>query len=91
MEKDLHNYKGKLKDCRERVMQSSISEKNKKLLLDFERHLLLRGLSNARILKYYEILRIFCKKFSKDFNDVTREDLQITLNILVSFINVANY
>ena len=73
---DIHHYKEKLKSGLKCLEEDTISKKNKELINDFVRKGLLRGLSEARVLKYIEILRIVARTIEKDFDKADKQDIE---------------
>ncbi|MBI5066350.1 hypothetical protein HZA97_09015 [Candidatus Woesearchaeota archaeon] len=73
---DIHEYEKKLEQMREKVKNGSLRLENKKVLLDFENHLILKNVGSARRLKYFYMLQIFCRKVDKDFRNIDVQDIK---------------
>ncbi|MBI4918592.1 tyrosine-type recombinase/integrase, partial [archaeon] len=77
MKEDLHRYKEKIEMARMGLLNDpKVSPKNKELITKFEKQILLEGLSDARICKYFYILKMIAKKIEKDFDQLKREDIE---------------
>ncbi|MBW3001853.1 tyrosine-type recombinase/integrase [Candidatus Woesearchaeota archaeon] len=87
MKYDWHGYEAKLRTREKQIRNSKISEKNKKLIFEFQKNLVITGISKPRILKYLEILRLSAVIFKKNFDKVTKKDI---MNF-VSIIEQRNY
>jgi len=73
---NIHEPEKKLKEGIEKLNRdSSISEKNKKLILAFIDNLLAEGLSQIRVLKYLYTLKQVTKIFDKDLDNITTDDI----------------
>jgi site-specific recombinase XerD len=73
---DIHNSKRDLKRITFRLQDSSISTKNKKLIMDFHDDCVSSGLSVNRILFYmYKLFRI-ASLLNKDLDKATKEDIR---------------
>lgn len=75
MKQDWHDYAGKLEAAERKLELSSICARNKQLIRDFKRQLLLDGISKARILVYASKLPIIAEIVGKDFDQCAKEDL----------------
>ncbi len=49
---DIHDYKKRLERVEEKVRKSNLSERNKKIIFDFERRLFIKEFTTARIETY---------------------------------------
>ncbi len=76
---DIYNLKGKLVRTEEKIKKSSISERNKKIIFDYERQLFLKERSIARIERCISVLRIVSENLHKDLGSVEREDIETFL------------
>ncbi len=75
--KDIHDYSTKYKSALERVKKSTISEKNKDLILDFDRTCFLEGLSKPRRIKLISSLLMLASQYlKKDFDKATERDIK---------------
>ncbi len=72
----IHNYEKHLKSRFEHIATSDLSERNKKLITDIANDLILDNISQPRVMKYIEILRIIARKLGKDFDQATKDDLK---------------
>ena len=72
---DIHNFRNWYKSELRRVSDSGISDNNKKLILDFNRYLVLENRSLARRIKVLSCLKLIAVKLGKDFDKATKEDL----------------
>lgn len=74
---DIHNYDMRYDRGRNQLLESSISDKNKKLIMQFDRICVLEGLTKARRYKLINTLLNFAKQyFPKDFDKATKKDIQ---------------
>lgn len=76
MKERIHDRRATLLNLIERVKKSSISEKNKKYILEFKDHLLLDGFSFGRIVKYVYYLSKLASILNKDFDKASIQDLK---------------
>ena len=75
--KDIHNYDKRLESTKKRVEKSTISQKNKKLVRDFDRACFLESLSKPRRIKLLGSLTILAEQYlKKDFDRMTKEELK---------------
>ena len=72
---DIHNFRGRLLAA-ERRLHNPLSERNRELILEFERKLLSEGLTSVRVEKYIEKLRKISEALGKDFDKVTKRDIE---------------
>lgn len=76
-ERDIHNYGKQYENMKHLLEKSSISARNKKLILDFDKTCILEGLSKPRRIKIISILNLLAKNYlKKDFDKVTKEELK---------------
>lgn len=73
---DIYNYDRQIKACEKTLVSSSLTKKNKELILQFKEFYLLKGYSKPRILKYFDILGNFGKTLSVDFDKATKRDIE---------------
>jgi len=73
---DIHNYERQLKSAERIVNESNLRQKNKEVIFQFRDFCILKGYSVPRILKYFEILRVFAKQINKDFDKATKQDVE---------------
>jgi integrase len=79
----LYDFDRMIASTEKRIHDASYCEENKKLILDFERHLFLDGLKKPRILKYISQLNIIAGWHDFKFSEVTREDIEIIVETIV--------
>jgi integrase/recombinase XerD len=72
---DIHNFDGRLKAALRRL-HNPLSERDRELILDFERKLMSEGLSSVRVEKYLEVLKKIGEMLDKDFDKVTKKDIE---------------
>jgi site-specific recombinase XerD/ribosomal protein L40E len=72
---DIHNYLGRLVAA-ERRLHNPLSERNRELILEFEKKLVSKGLSTPRIEKYVETLTKIGEILGKDFDAATKRDIE---------------
>lgn len=74
---DIHNHELRLVIQRKKIRQDpDISPRNKELILEFEKALMIKNLTKSRILKYLVMLGMISKKLGKDFDKATKEDIK---------------
>jgi len=75
--KDIHDYSEKYESALRRVKKSAISQRNKDLILDFDRTCFLEGLGKPRRIRLigalFTLARIYLKK---DFDKATENDIK---------------
>lgn len=75
--RDIHNYDGRYKAIVKRIRGSSISLRNKEMILNFDNTCLLEGLSKPRRLTLLDkILRLAEHYFRKDLDKATVQDIK---------------
>lgn len=75
---NIHEPEKKLKEGIEKLNKdSSISNHNKQLILNFLDYLLADGLSQIRVLKYLYTIKQICKIFNKDLDNITKKDVTL--------------
>lgn len=72
---DIHDSEGRLRMAENRL-HNPMSEKDRKLLADFEKQLLSEGLTPIRVSKYLDILRRISDMLGKSFEEVTVNDIK---------------
>ena len=75
MKYDIHNYANQHIYAREAVAKAPISERNKEIVLDFEKHLTVTGISVPRIVRYLFCLKKVAIQLGKDFDKATKDDI----------------
>lgn len=74
---DYYLHENRVKSIKDSIKQDpSISEKNKELIMNFENQLLLENISKPRIYKYLYTLRHINRMLKKDFNTLTKIDIE---------------
>jgi site-specific recombinase XerD len=77
VKEDIYNIQGRLRNVTKRINQNSaISEHNKELIWKFCEHCKLQGLSTLRVLFYLNRFLDIAKLAKKDFDQMTRDDIQ---------------
>jgi integrase/recombinase XerD len=76
MKQDWHGYGRKLQAAEQALRNSTISERNKDLILAFKRQLVIEGITNARILAYFSRLPHMARVLNKDFDQCAKEDIE---------------
>ncbi len=79
---DIHDYKKRLERVEEKVRKSNLSDKNKKIIFNFERRLFIKEFTTARIETYLSVLRVICEKLNKDLDLFEKEDIELFLEWL---------
>ncbi len=80
---DIHNKKKQMDRTLQRIKESKdISSRNKKIILEFYGYCVADGLSLGRILSYVEMVMRSSIILNKDFDDVTRKDIEKLLRLL---------
>ena len=72
---DIHNYDRELEKGRDAVKKASISERNKEIIFEFEKYLIVRNISKPRIIKYLGELRRTAIKLGKDLDKANKQDI----------------
>lgn len=72
---DIHNYKGRLERTLCKIKKSSISDKNKKLILGFRDNCFTEGLSLPKIERYLFDLHKLAFMLGEDMSKATKQDL----------------
>jgi len=73
---DIYNYPRKVELAVNLVKQSPISEKNKKLILDFRDFCSLNGIGLPRISRYLGVLKDWALLIKKDFDKAAKQDIE---------------
>lgn len=87
-QRDIHNYDRKYKQVKQQIDECQISEKNKKVIFEFEKCCLLDGLSKPRRIKLMGTLRLISLRLKKDFDLVTKEELR---DMVIDIENIDKY
>jgi len=72
---DIHGSEGRLMAA-ERSLHNPVSERDRKLLKEFERQLLSEGLTSIRVAKYLYTLSRIAEMLGKPFEEATVEDIK---------------
>jgi len=74
---DIHNYEEKFKQAAAQITASTISERNKSLIVAYrDACLLQQTCGRVRLIRAQGALLLFARQLGKDFDQATREDLQ---------------
>ncbi len=76
---DIHDYKKRLEKVEQRIRNSSISERNKKIIFDYERQMFIKEFSTARIERCLSIVGMIGEKFKKDLDRLEKDDIEVFL------------
>ncbi len=63
---DIHDYKKRLERVENKIRNSSIGEKNKKIIFDYEKQMFIKEFSIARIERCVSIIGLISEKLKKD-------------------------
>jgi integrase/recombinase XerD len=83
----IHDYEKTLERLKVSIKKSEISEKNKKIISDYETHLVITDISMPRVIKYLQSLKTIALNMKVDFDKVTKKDIEA----FISFIQTKNY
>jgi hypothetical protein len=72
---DIHDFRGRLAAA-EMMLHKPLSERNRELILEFERKLMSEGLSTARVEKYVETLKRIAEMLGKDLDAATNGNIE---------------
>lgn len=72
----LQDVDKQLASARNSVKNSKISKRNKEIIFDFERYLAVNGIGKLRISKYLGSLKIIAQDIKKNFEDITKKDVE---------------
>ncbi len=76
---DIYDFKRRLKYTEESIKNSSISEKNKIIIFDYEKQLLIKEFSIGRIDKCISVLKIISEGLNKNLDSLEKEDIETFL------------
>lgn len=79
---DIYGYNKRMESTLVSVKNSSISKKNKDLILGFYENCVLEGLSKPHIIKYLCELKLVAQAIRKNFDKASKKDLQDFVRIL---------
>jgi len=79
---DIYNYNDWLAKEIKSLGKSNIGQRNKELILDFQRYGALQNLSLARQIRYISILKIVSKHLEKDFDKTDKKDIERVVGII---------
>ena len=65
---DIYDYKKRLEKVENKIRNSSISDKNKKIIFNFEKQMFIKELSMPRIERCISIIGIISEKLGKDLD-----------------------
>jgi integrase/recombinase XerD len=72
----IHKYASRLNGIENAIRASSLSEKNKKIIFEFKRHLVVTDISMPRVIKYLQSLKTIASKTNIDFDKATKNDIE---------------
>ena len=73
---DIYDYKKRLEKVENKIRNSSISDKNKKIIFNFEKQMFIKELSMPRIERCISIIGIISEKLGKDLDCLEKEDIE---------------
>lgn len=73
---DLHDYNKRYENAKRCLLESDLNEYNKSIIFRFQEHLVLIGVGRPRILKYLDKLRRIGLWLGKDFDKISRQDVE---------------
>jgi integrase/recombinase XerD len=74
---DIHDFHSRLRAAEQRVQAANpITPRNAELIQQFEHSIVAEGLSTGRVTKYVLTLRKLAKWLEKDFDTVTKQDIE---------------
>jgi hypothetical protein len=71
----IHNYKRRLEQSLAKIMAMDIPQVNKEAIREFQIHLVVKGLSLARIEHYIYDLRVICNYIKQPFVSLSSQDV----------------
>ncbi len=77
---DIYNYRKILENEIARIRNSTLSSRNKKLILEYKDYLIARGLSLARTIKCIWTLRVIALMIEKPFTTMNKNDIMKLVN-----------
>jgi len=82
---DIHNYEKQYTDAERQVRQSTLSEKNKALILGYRDTCIVKGTcGRVRLIRVMGALHLFGRFLGKDFDQIAKEDLERLLATLLA-------
>jgi len=82
---DIHYRRKRLESSKKKLLEANISERNKKLILEFvKQKTLVNDVGIQRQVKYLIYLRTLAKELGKDFDRASKEDIE---NLVIKIIN----
>ena len=75
MEYDIHNYEEQLHTALHALATAPISQRNKQLILEFKRHLIVTDIGTPRITRYVFALKMLARVLDRDFDQATKDDM----------------
>jgi hypothetical protein len=76
---DIHDYKKRLEKVEQKIRNSNISERNKKIISDYERQMFIKEFSTARIERCLSIVGMVSEKLKKDIDSLEKDDIEVFL------------
>ncbi|MCJ2564474.1 MAG: site-specific integrase, partial [Candidatus Thermoplasmatota archaeon] len=81
--RDIYDYEKRLRRKLEQIRgMENLSDRNTKMILEFQKHCVAEGLSVARALRYLHDLPILADFLAKDFDQANKADFERVLNRL---------
>ena len=84
---EIYNYERRIANILKKIECSNIDEQDKQLLSEFHKECTTKGLSKARISKYFDVLGRIAIWFNKPFQQVGKEDIKN----LIQRVESSNY
>ena len=76
---DIHDYKKKLERVEQRIRDSKLGEKNKKIIFDYEKKMFINDFSYPRIERCISLIWIISEKLNKDLDCLEKEGIETVL------------
>lgn len=76
---DIYDYKKKMEKVEQKIRNSNIGERNKKIIFDYEKQLFIKEFSIARIERSISVLRMISEKLDKHLDTLEKEDIETFL------------
>lgn len=72
---DIHDFKSRLERTEKRIQRAAFSDKNKRIISDYQRQLFIKELSIARVDKHLTVLKKIGERIEKDFDCLDKDDI----------------
>ncbi len=76
---DIHDYKKRLERSEIKIRNSNISEKNKKIIFEYEKQMFIKEIGIPRIDRCISIIAAISEKLDKDLDCLEKEDIETFL------------